>query len=131
MDEWQNRHTNPLGIRAICYDLILDGYELGSGSVRIHDRKLQEEVFELLGIPEDEQQRRFGHMLKAFEYGAPPHGGFAYGIDRVVMILAGEPNIREVIPFPKDQKSKDLMLGAPTPIPEGQLRELGIAVREP
>lgn len=126
MQQWDNRKEKPLDVRAICYDLVLDGYELGSGSIRIHNRQLQEEVFDMLGITREDAERRFGHMLKAFEYGAPPHGGFAYGIDRVVMIMAGEPNIREVTPFPKDQKAKDLMLGAPSLIPEQQLRELGI-----
>ncbi len=120
---------SPLEVHAICYDLVLDGYELGSGSIRIHNRQLQSEVFDMLGISRDDAERRFGHMLKAFEYGAPPHGGFAYGIDRVVMILAGEPNIREVTPFPKDQKAKDLMLGAPSVMPGKQLKELGIDVR--
>lgn len=128
IDEWNKRASDPLSIHAICYDLVLDGYELGSGSIRIHDRKLQQEVFDLLGISKEDQEKRFGHMLKAFEYGAPPHGGFAYGIDRVVMILAGEPNIREVIAFPKDQKAKDLMLGAPAAMPEKQLKELHIQI---
>ena len=130
MNEWEKRHTDPFHVHAICYDLILDGYELGSGSIRIHEPKLQEEVFDLLKIPKEDQQRRFGHILKAFEYGAPPHGGFAYGIDRVVMILAGEPNIREVIAFPKDQKAKDLMLGAPSAMPQEQIEELGIRIVE-
>ncbi len=129
-EEWDKRHDDPLSVHATCYDLVLDGYELGSGSIRIHDRKLQEEVFELLGIPKDAQKSRFGHILGAFEYGAPPHGGFAYGIDRVVMIVADEPNIREVIAFPKDQRAKDLMLGAPSILPKEQLDELGIKVVE-
>ena len=127
-EEWEKRHDDPLQVHANCYDLILDGYELGSGSIRIHDRKLQQEVFDLLGISKEDQEKRFGHMLNAFEYGAPPHGGFAYGIDRVVMILADEPNIREVTAFPKDQKAKDLMLGAPAPMPKEQIEELGIKV---
>ncbi len=128
--EWEKRANNPLGVHAVCYDLVLDGYELGSGSIRIHDPALQAEVFEMLGIDKKEADERFGHMIKAFSYGAPPHGGFAYGIDRVVMILAGEPNIREVIAFPKDQKAKDLLLGAPAPVAEKQLKELGIDVTE-
>ena len=127
-EQWKNRHERPLDVHATCYDLVLDGYELGSGSIRIHDPQLQQEVFSMLGFSKDDQQKRFRHMLKAFEYGAPPHGGFAYGIDRVVMILAGEPNIREVTPFPKDQKAKDVMLGAPSPMPEKQVHELGIQV---
>jgi aspartyl-tRNA synthetase len=126
--EWEKRHTDPYNVHAICYDLVLDGYELGSGSIRIHEAELQQEVFDLLGISKEDQQKRFGHMLEAFRYGAPPHGGFAYGLDRVVMILAGEPNIREVIPYPKDQKAKDLMLGAPAMVPDAQLKELGIKV---
>lgn len=129
-EEWKKRDTEPLNVHAKCYDLVLDGYELGSGSIRIHNPELQSEVFDMLGISREDAEKRFGHMLKAFRYGAPPHGGFAYGIDRVVMILAGEPNIREVTPFPKDQKAKDLMLGAPTPIPEKQLIELGVKLAE-
>lgn len=128
--EWEKRKTEPLSVHSVCYDMVLDGYELGSGSIRIHDRKLQQEVFEMLGISKEDQERRFGHMLKAFEYGAPPHGGFAYGIDRVVMILAGEPNIREVTPFPKDQKAKDLLMGAPAPAEKKQLEELKIRIVE-
>lgn len=126
LEQWKNRKEKPLDVHSICYDLVLDGYELGSGSIRIHDPVLQSEVFEMLGISPEDQQKRFGHMLDAFSYGAPPHGGFAYGVDRVVMILAGEPNIREVTPFPKDQKAKDLMLGAPAPVPAEQLKELGV-----
>ncbi len=129
-EEWELRHKDPLNVHADCYDLVLDGYELGSGSIRIHDSKLQQEVFDLLGISKEDQQERFGHILKAFEYGAPPHGGFAYGIDRVVMIIAEEPNIREVIAYPKDQKAKDLMLGAPSPMPAEQIEELGIQMIE-
>lgn len=128
MSEWPKRKTDPLSVHSICYDIVLDGYELGSGSIRIHDPKLQSEVFEMLGISPEDQEKRFGHMLRAFEYGAPPHGGFAYGIDRVVMIMAGEPNIREVTPFPKDQKAKDLLLHAPAPVLEKQLKELGIRI---
>ncbi len=127
-EEWKRRKEDPFGVHAICYDLVLDGYELGSGSIRIHDRALQSEVFTMLGIAPEDAERRFGHMLRAFEYGAPPHGGFAYGVDRVVMVLAGEPNIREVTPFPKDQKAKDLMLGAPAAMSADQIKELGIKV---
>lgn len=130
MDEWTQRKENPTSVHAVCYDLILDGYELGSGSIRIHDPVLQSEVFEMLGVSPEDQKKRFGHMLEAFSYGAPPHGGFAYGIDRVVMILAGEPNIREVTPFPKDQKAKDLLLGAPAPVPAEQLKELELRIEE-
>ena len=127
-EEWKQRAEKPLGVHAVCYDLVLDGYELGSGSIRIHNPELQSEVFDMLGISREDAEKRFGHMLRAFEYGAPPHGGFAYGIDRVVMIVAGEPNIREVTPFPKDQKAKDLMLSAPSELPKKQLDELHLKV---
>ena len=117
-------------IRSHAYDLALNGVELGGGSIRIHDKDLQVKMFDLMNIGEEEQQMKFGHLLQAFEYGAPPHGGIAFGLDRMIMLLRDEPNIREVIPFPKDQKSKDLMLGAPSPMPEAQLDELGIAIQE-
>ena len=113
-------------IRANAYDLVLNGYELSSGSIRIHEREVQKQVFKLLKISEEEQQKKFGHMLEAFTFGAPPHGGFAPGIDRIVMILQNEPNIREVIAFPKTGEGRDLMMGSPAPITEKQLKELGI-----
>ena len=113
-------------IRANAYDLVLNGYELSSGSIRIHEKDVQKQVFKLLNISEEEQQKKFGHMLEAFTYGAPPHGGFAPGIDRMVMILQNEPNIREVIAFPKTGEGKDLMMGSPSEIPDKQLKELGI-----
>ena len=113
-------------IRANAYDLVLNSYELSSGSIRIHERDMQKQVFKLLNISEEEQQKKFGHMLEAFTFGAPPHGGFAPGIDRIVMILQNEPNIREVIAFPKTGEGRDLMMGSPAPITEKQLKELGI-----
>ena len=122
--------TDPFAARAIGYDLILDGNEVGGGSMRIHERELQKKIFSILGISEDDAERRFGHMLRAFEYGAPPHGGIAMGLDRVCMLFADEPNIREVMAFPKDQKAKGRMLGAPSPMPEAQLTELGIKILE-
>jgi aspartyl-tRNA synthetase len=115
-------------IRANSYDLVLNGYELSSGSIRIHDRAEQKQVFNLLKISEEEQQKKFGHMLEAFTYGAPPHGGFAPGIDRIVMLLQNEPNIREVIAYPKTGEGKDLMMGAPSEISEKQLKELHISL---
>ncbi|PIP58324.1 MAG: aspartate--tRNA ligase [Candidatus Vogelbacteria bacterium CG22_combo_CG10-13_8_21_14_all_37_9] len=115
-----------LSIRANSYDLVLNGYELSSGSIRIHQSEIQKRVFELLGVSETEQETRFGHMLEAFQYGAPPHGGFAPGIDRLLMILANEPNIREVIAFPKTGDAKDLLMGSPSPTDDKQLRELGL-----
>jgi len=105
--------SDPLKVHANAYDLVLNGFELSSGSIRVHKREMQKKIFDLLGISEEEQQRKFSHMLEAFEYGAPPHGGFAPGIDRIAMILAGEPNIREVIAFPKTSDARDLMMNAP------------------
>lgn len=111
------------------YDLVLNGNEVAGGSIRIHDRQMQEKVFGLIGLEMEEARGRFGHMLEAFEYGTPPHGGIAPGIDRLVMLLAGEPNIREVIAFPKSQAAMDLMAGAPTEVSEQQLKELHIRLR--
>jgi aspartyl-tRNA synthetase len=117
-----------LGVRSLAYDLVLNGWELGSGSVRIHRPDVQQQIFTLLGISEAEAQSRFGFLLDAFRYGAPPHAGFAFGIDRLVAILAGEDNIREVIAFPKTQSGADPLTGAPTAIDAAQLRELGLSV---
>ena len=122
--------TEPHKARAVAYDLVLNGNEIGGGSMRIHERDLQKKIFDILSITDEDAEARFGHMLRAFEYGAPPHGGIAMGLDRVCMLFADEPNIREVIAFPKDQKAKDLMLGAPSPMPEEQLEELGVKVVE-
>ncbi|MFQ5825984.1 MAG: aspartate--tRNA ligase [Dehalococcoidia bacterium] len=116
--------TAPEKVRAKHYDLVCNGCELSSGSIRIHNRGLQEKIFQLLGYGKEEVEARFGHLLEAFEYGAPPHGGIAPGIDRLVMLLAGEENIREVIAFPKTQSGTDLMFDAPSPVSEEQLREL-------
>jgi aspartyl-tRNA synthetase len=121
--------SDPLAVRAQAYDLVANGFELASGSIRIHRREVQEAVFRALGLTDEQAERRFVHMLRAFEYGAPPHGGIAPGIDRLVMLLAGERSIREVIAFPKNQSAADLMMGAPSPVEESQLRELGLAVR--
>ena len=121
---------SPTAVRSRAYDLVVNGIELGSGSIRIHDRELQDRIFALLGHAPDEIQERFGHMLEAFEYGVPPHGGFAPGIDRTVMVLAGEPNIREVIPFPKTQSAQDLMMSAPSTVDEQQLIDLNLRLRE-
>lgn len=122
--------SNPLNVKAEAYDIVLNGYEIGGGSIRIHEQKLQKDVFDILKITDEDAERRFGHMMKAFSYGAPPHGGIAWGMDRIAMIFSNEPNIREVIAFPKDQKAKDLMLGAPTPMPKEQLEELHISTIE-
>ncbi len=121
--------TNPLNIRAKQYDIICDGYEVGGGSVRINVSELQRKVFSLMNMNDEQIKEQFGHMLEAFEYGAPPHGGIALGIDRLVMLLADEENIREVIAFPKTQAAIDLLMNAPSPVDEKQLEELHLQVR--
>ena len=121
----------PYDVRAHAYDIVCNGYELGGGSIRIHDRALQEKVFEILGHSQASIRERFGHLLDAFEFGVPPHGGIAPGIDRIVMMLAGTENIRDVIAFPKTQSHMDLMLGAPSPVDQAQLEELHIKVVPP
>jgi len=121
----------PYDVRAHAYDIVCNGYELGGGSIRIHDRALQERVFEILGHTTESIRERFGHLLDAFEYGVPPHGGIAPGIDRIVMMLVGTENIRDVIAFPKTQSHQDLMLGAPSPVDPAQLEELHIQVVPP
>jgi len=118
-----------LSARSLSYDLVVNGWELGSGSVRIHSSELQQEVFTLLGISPERARARFGFLLDAFRYGAPPHAGFALGTDRFAAVLAGEENIREVIAFPKTQSGADPLTGAPTPLDPAQLRELGLEVR--
>ena len=117
-------------VRALAYDVVLNGTELGSGSIRIHRQDIQSKIFRALGMTEDEARSRFGFFLEALEYGTPPHGGIALGLDRIVMILAGADSLREVIPFPKTARAVDLMVDAPTPVSESQLKDLGIQVRK-
>lgn len=123
--------TDPMSVRAWAYDLVLNGWELGSGSIRIHDPELQRKVFANLGIDEEEANKRFGFFLNPFKYGAPPHGGFAYGIDRLAAILAGEESIREVIAFPKPQSGIDPLTSSPNEADEAHLAELGLALLPP
>ncbi|MFH1546394.1 MAG: amino acid--tRNA ligase-related protein [Patescibacteria group bacterium] len=123
-------NSKPLEAKAEAYDVVLNGYEIGGGSVRIHERDLQKKIFDILKVSDEDAERRFGHILKAFTFGAPPHAGIAWGIDRLTMLLAGEPNIREVIAFPKTNRAEDLMLGAPDIVPEAQLAELEIKIEK-
>ena len=122
--------TDPLAARAQAYDLVMNGYELGGGSIRIHEPALQQQIFDLLGLSTEDINSRFGHLLRAFEYGAPPHGGFAVGLDRVIMLFANAPNIREVIAFPKNSTAADAMLGSPSAMPPSALAEVHIQAIE-
>jgi aspartyl-tRNA synthetase len=127
-EDMDKLESDPGAVRALAYDVVLNGTELGSGSIRIHRQDIQAKIFNALGMSPEEQQARFGFFLEALQYGTPPHGGIALGLDRIVMILAGAESLREVIPFPKTAKAVDLMVDAPTPVSERQLKELGIAV---
>jgi aspartyl-tRNA synthetase len=122
--------SDPAAVRALAYDTVLNGTELGSGSIRIHRQDIQQKIFHSLGMNEEEARQRFGFFLEALEYGTPPHGGIALGLDRIVMILAEADSLREVIPFPKTARAVDLMVDAPTPVSEAQLRELGIQIKK-
>jgi aspartyl-tRNA synthetase len=129
--KFQHDPNSALGaIRARAYDVVLNGTELGSGSIRIHQQEVQAKIFEALGMDEEEQKLRFGFFLEALQYGTPPHGGIALGLDRIVMILAGAPSLREIIAFPKTAAATDLMMNAPTPVTDAQLKELSIAVKK-
>jgi aspartyl-tRNA synthetase len=130
-DDMDKLETDPMAVRSQAYDLVLNGWELGSGSIRIHEPELQQRVFDLIGIDEEEANKRFGFFLTPFRYGAPPHGGFAIGIERLVAILAGEENIREIIAFPKTQSGLDPMTNAPTAVDDRHLNELGLRVLPP
>jgi aspartyl-tRNA synthetase len=121
--------NEPLKVRAIAYDLVLNGFEVGGGSMRIHERDLQNKIFELLGLEKEEIQSRFGHILEAFTFSPPPHGGLALGLDRLVMLLQGEENIREVMAFPKTSDARDLMVGAPSVVSPKALDDANIKLK--
>jgi aspartyl-tRNA synthetase len=130
-DDFDKLESHPHQVRSRAYDLVLNGVELGSGSIRIHRRDIQALVFKSLGFSEEDARHRFGFFLDALDYGTPPHGGFAVGLDRLIMLLAGETTIRDVIPFPKNARGADIMCDAPNTVPTKQLTELGIALRRP
>ena len=127
-EDMDKLESDPAMVRALAYDVVLNGTELGSGSIRIHRQDIQSRIFSALGMSLEEARSRFGFFLEALEYGTPPHGGIALGLDRIVMILAGAESLREVIPFPKTAAAKDLMMEAPTPVAATQLRDLGIGI---
>jgi aspartyl-tRNA synthetase len=129
--DMEKLESDPGAVRSLAYDVVLNGMELGSGSIRIHRQDVQRRIFRALGMSEEEARSRFGFFLEALEYGTPPHGGIALGLDRIVMILAGADSLREVIPFPKTARAVDLMVDAPTPVSDAQLRELGIEIKKP
>jgi len=118
----------PLKVHSWQHDLVLNGHEIGGGSIRIHQREIQEEIFKLVGLTNEETEEKFGHLLRAFEYGAPPHGGIALGLDRLLMILFNEKSIRQVIAFPKSGDGRDLTMEAPSSVSPEQLKELGIKI---
>ena len=118
---------HPEAVRSLQHDLVLNGFEVGGGSMRIHDSKMQKKIFDIIGLDKEEAEERFGFLLKAFEYGAPPHAGAAYGIDRLIAILAGLDSIRDTIAFPKTQKARCLMTGSPSSVTQEELTELGLA----
>ena len=120
--------TDPAGVKANAYDLVLNGNEIGGGSIRIHDRTMQDTMFKHLGFSKEEAQKQFGFLLEAFEYGAPPHAGIAFGMDRLTAILGGQETIREYIAFPKNNMGRDLMIDAPATIDQAQLEELSLKV---
>ena len=130
LDQLELLDTDPLAVKADAYDIVLNGVELGGGSVRIHDKNLQAKMFEVLGLTKEDCDEKFGFLIEAFKYGAPPHAGLAYGLDRFVMLLLGEPSIREVIAFPKNQNAQCLVSSAPSPVDPTQLDELGITTKE-
>ena len=121
--------TDPGKVKAKCYDLVLNGIEISSGSIRITDPKLQQKMFESLGLTKEEIERKFGFLVDAYNYGAPPHGGAALGLDRLAMLMCGAPSLRDVVAFPKVQNASEIMSGCPAPFEEKALAELGLAIK--
>ena len=129
-EDWDKLESDPGSVLAKAYDVIMNGWEIGGGSIRIHRSDLQDRLFARIGLSPEQTQSQFGHLLEAFQYGAPPHGGIALGIDRLVTLFAEATSIREVIAFPKTATGADLMLDTPSTVTDAQLRDLGIALRE-
>jgi aspartyl-tRNA synthetase len=125
-EDRQHMKSDPARVKANAYDMAINGMEVGGGSIRIHDKELQKEMFDLLGFSEEEAQEQFGFLMNAFEYGAPPHGGIAFGLDRLAAILAGSDSIRDVIAFPKNNMGRDVMINAPAPLNADQKKELDL-----
>lgn len=122
--------SDPASVLSEQYDLICNGHEVGGGSIRIHDRELQQKIMKLIGLSMEEAREQFGHLLDAFEYGTPPHGGIAPGVDRLVMLMAGEPNLQQVIAFPKSNSAADLMADAPATVSRQQLEDLHLSIKK-
>jgi len=124
-------NSNPAKVRANAYDCVINGVEIGGGSIRIHEEGLQKKMFQVLGFTDAEAENQFGFLMQAFRYGAPPHGGIAFGLDRLVSLFAGEDSIRDVIAFPKNNAGRDVMADAPAEISSEQLKELSISIKKP
>ena len=130
MEDLDLLESNPAKVRSLGYDIVMNGYEIGGGSIRIYDKSLQSKIFDLLGISQDDAEEKFGFLMNAFKYGAPPHGGMAFGFDRLIMLLVGSTQIRDVIAFPKTTSAMSLMDNSPSNVDENQLNELGLSIKK-